>query len=282
MDKRKIRKLLIGDFTIKRLFCSLIFVYVCVVFFAYFYSDRMIFLPPKPSYEESSEIIRIQAENGVEISALYLSNPNSEFTILFSHGNAEDLGDIRDFLEIMQIKGYSVFAYDYRGYGTSGGRPSEKNAYKDIDAVYEYLVKQLNVSADRIIAHGRSVGAAVAIDLASRRKLAGLIIESSFVSAFRAVTRIRVAPFDKFDNINKIKKVECPVLVIHGKDDRIIGLWHSEKLFESANKPKLKFWVDGAGHNNLLMKAGIRYWDIIDEFTAVIMAKLNKSKLDGL
>lgn len=282
MDKRKIRKLLIGDFTIKRLFCSSIFVYVCVVFFAHFYSDRMIFLPPKPSYEDSSEIIRIQAENGTEISALYLSNPNSEFTILFSHGNAEDLGDIRDFLEIIQIRGYSVFAYDYRGYGTSSGRASEKNAYKDIDAVYEYLVKQLNVSADRIIAHGRSVGAAVAVDLASRRKLAGLIIESSFVSAFRAVTRIRVAPFDKFNNIDKIKKVECPVLIIHGKDDRIIGLWHSEKLFESANEPKLKFWVDGAGHNNLLLKAGIRYWDIIDEFTAMITTKLNKSKLDGL
>ena len=267
MDNRKIKKILMGDFTIIRLFCSLTFIYVCVVLFAHFYSNRMIFLPQKPSYEHSSGIIKIHSENGVEISALYLSNPNSEFTILFSHGNAEDLGDIRYFLEIMQIKGYSVFAYDYRSYGTSSGRPSEKNAYKDIDAVYEYLVNQLNVSADRIIAHGRSVGAAVAIDLASRRKLAGLIVESSFVSAFRAVTRIRVIPFDKFNNIDKIKKVKCPILMFHGKDDRIIGLWHSEKLFEAANKPKLKFWVDGAGHNNLLSKAGIRYWGIIEEFT---------------
>ena len=273
MDKRKLKKILIGDFTIKRLFCSLTFIYVCVVLFAHFYSNRMIFLPQRPSYEHGPGIIKIHSENGVEISALYLSNPNSEFTILFSHGNAEDLGDIRDFLEIMQIKGYSVFAYDYQGYGTSSGQPSEKNAYKDIDAAYEYLVKQLNVSADRIIAHGRSVGAAVAIDLASRRKLAGLIVESSFVSAFRAVTRIRITPFDKFNNIDKIKKVKCPVLMIHGKDDRIIGLWHSEKLFEAANKPKLKFWVDGAGHNNLLSKAGIRYWGIIEEFTDMILTK---------
>lgn len=273
MDKRKIRKILVGDFTIIRLFCSLTFIYVCVVLFAHFYSNRMIFLPQKPSYEHSSGIIKIHSENGVGISALYLSNPNSEFTILFSHGNAEDLGDIRDFLEIMQIKGYSVFAYDYQGYGTSSGRPSEKNAYKDIDTAYEYLVKQLNVSADRIIAHGRSVGGAVAIDLASRKKLAGLIVESSFVSAFRAVTRIRVTLFDKFNNIDKIKKVKCPVLMIHGKDDRIIGLWHSEKLFEAANKPKLKFWVDGAGHNNLLSKAGIRYWSTIEEFTDMILTK---------
>ena len=273
MDKRKIKKILVGDFTIIRLFCSLTFIYVCVVLFAHFYSNRMIFLPQKPSYEHNPEIIKIHSENGVEISALYLSNPDSEFTILFSHGNAEDLGDIHDFLEIMQIKGYSVFAYDYQGYGTSSGRPSEKNAYKDIDAAYEYLVKQLNVSADRIIAHGRSVGGAMAIDLASRRKLAGLIIESSFVSAFRAVTRIRVTPFDKFNNIDKIKKVKCPVLMVHGKDDRIIGLWHSEKLFEAVNKPKLKFWVDGAGHNNLLSKAGVRYWGIIEEFTDMILTK---------
>lgn len=273
MDKRKIKKILVGDFTIIRLFCSLTFIYVCVVLFAHFYSNRMIFLPQKPSYEHNSGIIKIHSEKGVEISALYLSNPNSEFTILFSHGNAEDLGDIRDFLEIMQIKGYSVFAYDYQGYGTSSGRPSEKNTYKDIDAAYEYLVKQLNVSADRIIAHGRSVGGAVAIDLASRRKLAGLIVESSFVSAFRAVTRIKVTPFDKFNNIDKIKKVKCPVLMIHGRDDRIIGLWHSEKLFEAANKPKLKFWIDGAGHNNLLSKAGIRYWGIIEEFTDMILTK---------
>lgn len=273
MDKRKIRKILVGDFTIIRLFCSLTFIYVCVVLFAHFYSNRMIFLPQKPSYEHSSGIIKIHSENGVGISALYLSNPNSEFTILFSHGNAEDLGDIRDFLEIMQVMGYSVFAYDYQGYGTSSGRPSEKNAYKDIDTAYEYLVKQLNVSADRIIAHGRSVGAAVAIDLSSRKKLAGLIVESSFVSAFRAVTRIRVTLFDKFNNIDKIKKVKCPVLMIHGKDDRIIGLWHGEKLFEAANKPKLKFWVDGAGHNNLLSKAGIRYWSTIEEFTDMILTK---------
>lgn len=113
----------------------------------------------------------------------------------------------------------------------------------------------------------------MAIDLASRRKLAGLIVESSFVSAFRAVTRIRVTPFDKFNNIDKIKKVKCPVLMIHGKDDRIIGLWHSEKLFEAVNKPKLKFWVDGAGHNNLLSKAGVRYWGIIEEFTDMILTK---------
>ena len=262
-----------GDFTIIRIFYSLAFIYACVVLFVYFFSNRIIFLPQATGRQHCPEIIKIRSEDGVEISALYLSDPNSKFTILFSHGNAEDLGDIRDFLEMMQIKGYSVFAYDYRGYGTSSGRPSEKNAYKDIDAAYEYLVKKLNVSADRIIAHGRSIGGAVAIDLASRRKLAGLIVESSFVSAFRVVTRIRVTPFDKFNNIDKIKKVKCPVLMIHGKDDRIISLWHSEKLFEAVNKPKLKFWVDGAGHNNLLSKAGIRYWGIIEEFTDMILTK---------
>jgi fermentation-respiration switch protein FrsA (DUF1100 family) len=100
--------------------------------------------------------------------------------------------------------------------------------------------------------------------------LAGLILESSFVTAFRVVTRIPLVPFDKFRNIYKIKQVQCPVLVIHGRDDKTIPFWHGEKLFEAANEPKLNFWVDGAGHNDLFWVAGNRYWDMIKEFTGVI------------
>jgi abhydrolase domain-containing protein 17 len=83
---------------------------------------------------------------------------------------------------------------------------------------------------------------------------------------------VPLLPFDKFRNIDKIKEVHCPILIIHGKDDRIVPFWHGEKLFEAANEPKLKFWVDDAGHNDLLWVASTRYWDIIKEFTDVIKA----------
>ena len=117
----------------------------------------------------------------------------------------------------MRALGFSVFAYDYHGYGTSGGKATEQNAYEDIDAAYNYLTQVLKVPPDRIIAHGRSLGGAVAIDLASRKPLGGLVVESSFVSAFRVVTGYRIFPFDKFRNADKIRQVRCPVLIIHGR-----------------------------------------------------------------
>jgi abhydrolase domain-containing protein 17 len=272
MDKRKIRKILVGDFTIKRVVLSLVLIYACLLLFTYLFSDQIIFWGQErqSSYEDKPEILKIKTKDGEEISALYLSEPNSEFTILYSHGNAEDIGDIREVLEMFRDKGFSVLAYDYRGYGTSDGCASEKNVYEDIEVAYEYLVGELGCPPDRIIVLGRSLGGAVAIHLACREKLAGLILESSFITAFRVVTRVPLIPFDKFRNIDKIKQVRCPVLVIHGKDDRVVPFWHGEKLFKTANEPKLKFWVDGAGHNDLFWVAGSRYWDIIKEFTGII------------
>jgi hypothetical protein len=108
------------------------------------------------------------------------------------------------------------------------------------------------VPSNCIIALGRLLGGGVTVDLASRRPLGGLIIESTFVTAFRVLTKIPLFPSDKFRNISKIKNVNCPVLVIHGEDDEVIPFWHGEKLFQQANEPKLSLWVDGAGHNNFL------------------------------
>jgi hypothetical protein len=109
--------------------------------------------------------------------------------------------------------------------------------------------------------------------LASNHKVAGLILESPFVTAFRVVTRIPLLPFDKFRNIDRIKSVNCPVLVIGGKADKIIPFWHGEKLFEAANEPKFKLWVDDAGHNDLVMAAGNSYWDTIKRFADFIKSK---------
>lgn len=278
MNKRRIKKILVGDFTIKRAAMSFVFICVCLLLFMYLFSDRMIFWgQSRPSsYRDGPEILKIKTRDGAEMSAIYLAAPNSEFTILYSHGNSEDIGDIRSVLEEFRGKGFSVLAYDYRGYGTSDGAPSEKNAYEDAEAVYEYLVGKLGCPPDRIIALGRSLGGAMAMHLACREKLAGLILESSFVSVFRVVTRVPLIPFDKFRNVDKIKNVQCPILIIHGRKDEIVPFWHGEKLFETANEPKLKFWVDGAGHNDLFWVAGESYWDVIGEFTDIIRANRQK------
>lgn len=236
----------------------------------YFISEKIIFQPQFSSYRDNNRIIKLKAGDGAVISAIYLNNPEAQYTILFSHGNAEDIGDLLPMLEKIKTMGFSVFAYDYQGYGTSSGKPSEKDAYRDADAAYNYLVNNLGVKSDRIIAYGRSLGGAVAVDLAQRHQLGGLIIESSFVSAYRVITKVPLFPFDKFRSISKIKDVNCPVLVIHGKQDEVISFWHGEKLYQEANEPKLSFWVERAGHNNLFHIAGNNYKQALGDFVSLI------------
>jgi fermentation-respiration switch protein FrsA (DUF1100 family) len=272
MDKRKIRKILVGGSAIGRIIRAVVLIYACLVLLLYLFSDRLIFHPRRSTYKDGPEILKIKTRDGAEISALYLPSPNSEFAILYSHGNSEDMGNVREILETFRSKGFSVLAYDYRGYGTSVGTPSGKNACEDAEAAYEYLVGKLGFPPGRIIVLGRSLGGAFAIHLACREKLAGLILEGAFVSAFRTVTRVPLFPFDKFRNIDKIKQVRCPLLIVHGRADGIVPFSHGEKLFETADAPKLNFWVDGAGHNDLHQVAGARYWDVIKEFTDIIRA----------
>ncbi|MBD1898146.1 alpha/beta hydrolase [Coleofasciculus sp. FACHB-129] len=270
MDKKKLKRLVFGEFSLKRLMRSAIFIYAFLCFYAYFFSDRMIFLPQPSSYRDSSEILKLTTADGVQISAAYLPNPNATYTILYSHGNAEDLFDVLSVRQGLRDMGFAVFAYDYRGYGTSQGTPTERNSYRDIDAAYTYLTQQLGVPPNRIIAYGRSVGSGPAVDLASRQPLAGLIVESAFITAFRVLTRIPIVPFDRFRNLDKIKKVRCPVLVMHGRRDEVIPFWHGEQLFAAANEPKRFLWVDEAGHNDFSWVAAQQSEKAVREFAQLV------------
>lgn len=270
MNKRIWKKLLVGEFSGLRIMRSIIFIYACVGLYAYFFSDRMIFLPQPSTYQDNNQILKLTTKDGVKISAVYLPNPQAKFTILYSHGNAEDLGEISPILAELRNLGFAVFAYDYRGYGTSEGNPSEKTAYKDIDAAYDYLTQKLGVSPERIILYGRSVGGGPSVDLASRQPVGGLILENTFVSTFRVVTQITLFPFDKFNNIEKIKKVRSPVLVMYGKADTVIPFWHGEKLFAAANEPKMFLAIETAGHNNFRETGSKEYDRALQEFTQLV------------
>src|SRR5688500_20018706 len=116
-----------------------IFVFVGLVILAWFVPDKLIFRPQAASYADNFDVIKLETSGGESISARYYPNPNAEYTILFSHGNAEDLGHIGPFSSYLRDAGFAVLAYDYRGYGTSSGAPSAANSYEDIDAAYRYL-----------------------------------------------------------------------------------------------------------------------------------------------
>ena len=261
---------MINPLPIKRMITTIIFIYLTFAIYIYFQADSMIFLPQPSSYQDTNEIIKLISEDGTKLSAIHLLNPNAKYTILFAHGNASDLGTIQPRLEDLENIGFSVFAYDYRGYGTSEGKPSEKNAYKDIDTAYNYLTQELKIPPQQIIVFGRSVGGGSAIDLAARKPVAGLITESTFICAFKVKVPFQLLPFDRFPNLEKIKKVKCPVLIMHGKMDDIVPFYHSEKLFQQAPLPKLSLWVEEANHNDFTYVAGERYTKVLKEFIELV------------
>jgi fermentation-respiration switch protein FrsA (DUF1100 family) len=273
LSRTGLRRVLFPELSLFRVVLSLAFVYAAVAGLAWLYADRMIFLPPSPTYRDTAEIVKIPTADGPRIAALHVANPEARYTLLYSHGNAEDLGVVRPILPVLRQLGFAVLAYDYRGYGTSEGSPSERHVYGDIEAAYQHLVRDRGVPADRVIAYGRSVGAGAAVDLASHRPLAGLIVESGFVTAFRVMTRLPLLPFDKFRNIDKIGQVRCPVLVMHGEADEIVPLWHGQRLFQAAPSPKRLLAVAGAHHNDFMWVAGERYAGTLREFEALLRGR---------
>ena len=267
----KLRKFLYGGISFKRVMLYFLIIpvlfYFGLIFFAMFFADSIIFQLQSSSYIDGETIIKLKTESGELISAKYFPNPNAEYTILFSHGNAEDIGTSKYFLEKLSEAGFQIFTYDYRGYGTSEGSPSEENSYQDAETAYEYLVNELKISPEKIIIHGRSLGGAISVDLASKKNCGGLIVESSFVSAFRVLTNYPILPFDKFENLKKIKLVKCPVLFIHGRKDTLIPIWHSEELFKQTNQPKFSLWIDNAGHNDVFAVSKNKYTNAIRDFS---------------
>jgi abhydrolase domain-containing protein 17 len=265
-------KLLIGTFLWPRVLRSITVVYLGFMAFAWYGSDHLIFSPQAARYRDHQKFLKIPVTATEKITAFSLLNPQATHTVLYSHGQSEDLGDTSTLrlLDHIHKSGFNVLAYDYRGHGTSDGSVSEQNAYQDVDAAYRYLTEQLKVPANKIIVYGRSLGGAMAIDLAAKRPVAGLVVESSFTSAFRVVVPFPVLPFEKFNSIAKIATIRCPVLIMHGDADRTVPFSHGQQLYAAAPNPKKHLWVNGAGHTNLEDVAAKAYGGALQEFQKLL------------
>jgi hypothetical protein len=229
----------------------------------------MIFLPPPPTYPDGPEILKISTPDGVKLAARYLPHPGARYTLVYFHGNAEDLGQVDLSLrELRDRLGVSVLGWDYRGYGLSGGKPGEPATLRDAHTVLAYVTGTFGVPPERIILYGSSLGGGPAVEAAASRHCAGLILRSAFTSAFRVMTRVRLLPFDKFDNLSRLPRITCPVLIIHGTADETVPFSHAQKLYAAAPGSKHRLWVEGAGHNDLIETAGEDYWKTLREFVA--------------
>lgn len=240
--------------------------YLLLNLYAFLITDKLIFQPQNPGYRSLPNEVRIPTADDQTLNAVFLEAPNARHTLLFSHGNAEDLSNVTPFMQQFQHAGISVLMYDYRGYGTSDGRPSTRNAKQDVSAAYRWLIEEKKIAPESIIAHGRSLGGGVAVWLAANHKVGGLIVESSFVSTIRVKTRWPLLPWDKFNSLRAMKKITCPVLLIHGTEDRTVPFWHAKKLYNAAPEPKQYLWIENGRHNDYAYVAGEAYLESIRSF----------------
>lgn len=246
---------------------AIIYLLICVG--ARLVSPGLLFPAPDPSYGPKQRgLITIPSADGKTYAAIHLPNPAATRLILFFHGNGEDLGKAFGRIEALNVRGFAVLAVDYPGYGASPGKPSEAGFYASADAAYAYATTTLGWTPDKVIAHGVSLGGAAAMWVGSRRPVGGLIMESSFMSAYRVMTGTPLVLGDRMQNLRRMREVRCPVLVIHGFDDGLIAWEHGRRLFTAAPEPKCHLWVPDAGHNNVISTAGDRYWRAIADFAA--------------
>lgn len=225
--------------------------YASLTFIALFFSNRMIFPYRGSSYtKDLPGLLLLQAADGNMIATRFWEVPEARKLVIFFHGNYEDIGQLDTIATHITGLGHSLLAMDYRGYGLSEGTPSENNCYTDARRVIHHAA-DLGFDESRIILWGRSLGSGVATQLALEIKACALVLESPFTSAFRTLTRIRLIPFDKFNNLAKMNQVKSPLFIIHGENDEIIPAWHSTKLLDQHRYTKALHLIKNAGHNDL-------------------------------
>lgn len=233
-------------------------------------ANHMAFHRIPATYVSGGEFRFLTTEDGAKIAACFLPQPQARFTILYLHGNGSELGRDRPFLEQLHAHGFAVLAIDYRGYGLSDGDISERAVHADVRAAWKFLREEQRVPAERIIVYGYSLGGGSAVELAASQPVAGLILQATFTSVFAVQSRPAAAvfaPFDIFRNRARIADVPCPVLLLHGRADRVVPFSHGESLLAAAREPKRAVWLDAAGHGDLIRRMGRDYWTILGEFT---------------
>lgn len=270
----KWKKWLIGEWSWWRPLKSFAFIYLALLGVALFFSNKLIYQPPQPGYKpDDANMFQVTRPGGENVMLYYTPAAQGMPTLLWSHGNAEDIGYLHDRLCRFNSRGYGILAYDYPGYGHSEGTPTEKGCYEAVEAAYNHLTQKLKVPTEQIIIYGQSVGSGPAVWLAAQKPCRGLLLVSPFVSAFRAVTKVPLFPGDQFKNIHRISDIQSPLLVIHGDEDCVISQWHGKKLYDLHPGPKTFIDIPGAGHNDLYTLAMDQILDALDAFNTSTQEK---------
>ncbi|MDA0264356.1 MAG: alpha/beta hydrolase [Chloroflexi bacterium] len=229
------------------------------------------------------EDIRFQTSDGLTLHGWFIpgKDPVTEvdrpFTWVWFHGNGGNLGYRVDELALAHHQtGDDIFIFDYRGFGESDGKPSERGTYLDSRAALNHLKSRPGFDSRRMVYLGHSLGAAVAVELSLTQPPSALVLVSPFASV-RDMAGLAL-PFppaawllrNHYDNVARVRKINAPVLVLHGDQDDTVPLSQGRKLYEAANQPKQFQTLEGAGHNDTYEAASEQYCGAIESFLAEI------------
>ena len=235
----------------------------------YFPEKEIVFTPMDLGLKY--EDIYFETEDNLTLNGWFISAEAPRGTLIFCHGNAGNISHRFEVIDIFHKLNLNVFIFDYRGYGRSQGIPSEDGLYKDAQAAYQYLLSQRDINKQTIVIYGKSIGANVAIDLASRVQAAALISDGGFTSACDMGKRlfpylpIKWIITIKYDALSKINNITIPKLIIHSRDDEIVPFRLGRKLFEAAAVPKVFYEMEGT-HNEAIFMARDEYSSKINDF----------------
>ena len=220
------------------------------------------------------EALRLTTSDGLRIAAWYVPAPEGTEplgTLLYCHGNAGNLSHRLDALAQFHRMGFATLIFDYRGYGTSEGKPSEKGTYRDAQAAWAWLTEERGVKPEDIIIFGRSLGAGVGTWLAVEHTPRALVVESAFTSVADRGQElypwlpVRLLCRLDYNNRERIQQIACPVLVAHSPHDEIMPFRHGQELYEVAKPPKRWFEMTG-DHNSGYQISGRAYEAALKDF----------------
>ncbi len=252
----------------------------------FFYQPNLLYFPDMPSREIEAtpgdiglgfEPLTLTTRDEEQLDAWFIPADPARGVVLFCHGNAGNISHRLVSIQLFNELGLSVLIFDYRGYGQSTGKLTEKGTYRDADAAWDYLVEQRGIPAEHIILFGRSLGASIAADLATRQTAAAVILESAFTSVpdiaakFYPWLPVRWLSRYQYDTRKKLANIHSPVLIVHSRDDEIISYSNGEQLFEAANEPKQFLQLRG-GHNDGFFVSGKDYTQGLDGFLGNVLA----------
>lgn len=264
-----------------------VLVYCALALYIFVMQPQLLYYPDLPSrtvlatpadiglaYEE----VTLATEDGPVLQGWFIPHQAARGTLLFCHGNAGNISHRLDSIRLFHDLGLNVLIFDYRGYGESDGKPTEAGTYRDADAAWRYLTEVRTVQSHDVVIFGRSLGAAVAADLATRTTPAAVILESAFTSvpdmaaAIYPWLPVRMLARYQYDTREKLRRITHPVLIIHSSEDEIIPFAHGRQLFESAHEPKRFLELHG-GHNDGFLTSSGDYTRELDSFIGRYLGK---------